>query len=497
MGGIAALISRDGCDVTPMMLRMLRALKHRGREAYGVAAGEALRIGESPLELLGELEPSDVAVGYCLSRNIQRDEPQPIRDGGVTLVFDGRVFKPEGISEPRELLKLLNGEPESGARAIIEGFKGFYTFVVMDPRGRLIAGRDVTGVNPLYYSWDGSTYALASERKALWSIGVKDARSFPPGSVAVIERRGASFKSVKSIAKPSRLGVISVEEAAGRLRKLLLDSLRRMVEDVESPALAFSGGLDSSLIAALSRECRVDVQLITVGLEGSVEIEHARVIAEKLGLKLQVKLFTEDDVEEALDRVLWMIEGCNPVDVSIAIPLCFVAEEASKLGFRVLLSGQGGDELFGGYHRYLEVYERFGVEGLEETLYLDVVNSYKRNFERDNKVCSFHGLELRLPFIDLDLIEYSLSIPVNLKVESSRDPLRKRILRRIAEDLELPPSVYMRKKRAIQYSTGVSRILQKLARGEGLSIRGYLSKRWEEVRSRNMEKLMARLEKWG
>ena len=487
MGGVAALISRDGCDVTPRMFRMLEALKHRGREAYGVATGEALRIGKSPSELLGELEPSGVAVGYCLSKITQEDEPQPIRDGEVTLVFDGRVFKPEGISGPRELLKLLKGEPEGGAKVIIDSLEGSYTFVVMDSMGRLIAGRDVTGVNPLYYGWDDSTYALASERKALWSIGIKDDRSFPPGSVATIERRGALFRRVKSIAKPSKPNAVDVEKEADRLRELLLDSLRRRVGDVRSLAIAFSGGLDSSLIAALSRECRVNAQLVTVGLEGSVEVEHARDIAEHLGLKLQVRLFTEDDVEGVLDRVLWIIEGYNPVDVSIAIPLYFVAEEASKLGFKVLLSGQGGDELFCGYHRYLKVYERFGVEGLEETLYLDVVNSYKKNFERDNKVCSSHGLELRLPFIDLDLIEYSLSIPLNLKVESSRDPLRKRILRRIAEDLGLPPSVYMRKKRAIQYSTGVSRILQKLARGEEVSIREYLSKRWEEVRSQNME----------
>ncbi|MEM2961118.1 MAG: asparagine synthase-related protein, partial [Candidatus Bathyarchaeia archaeon] len=136
-------------------------------------------------------------------------------------------------------------------------------------------------------------------------------------------------------------------------------------------------------------------------------------------------------------------------------------------------AGQGSDELFGGYKRYLREYGK-SSESVENSLYRDTILSYQVNFERDNKVCAFHGMELRLPFVDSDLISFSLGLPLRFKIESSDDTLRKRILRKVAEKTGLPSYVYNRPKEAIQYSTGVDKALKKLAEKRELNVREFI-----------------------
>jgi asparagine synthase (glutamine-hydrolysing) len=164
--------------------------------------------------------------------------------------------------------------------------------------------------------------------------------------------------------------------------------------------------------------------------------------------------------------------------VGVAIPFFWTAEIANKIGYRVLLAGQGGDELFGGYKRYLAELDQRGAEALQKILYQDVVSSYKTNFQRDYPVCAFHKVELRLPFIDHEVIDFALSLPLKLKIESVEDPLRKRVLRKAAESLKIPNFIANRPKKAVQYATGVNKALRKLAKSEDLTVSNYLNRRF-------------------
>ncbi len=114
-------------------------------------------------------------------------------------------------------------------------------------------------------------------------------------------------------------------------------------------------------------------------------------------------------------------------------------------------------------------------------MYLDVLSSYERNFQRDDPVCSFHGVELRLPFADREVVNYSLGLPVGLNIESGRDRLRKRVLRRVAQKLSMPRFIVNRAKKAVQYATGVDKAIQRLARNRGLTPREYLEKTFKGV----------------
>jgi len=479
MGGVAAAVNKRGENAVPSVVSMLRQLAHRCSDVYGVATPTSVAIAHSIDKLQAEGMSSSVAVGHDLLRADWRDRPQPILGEGYAFVFEGRLFPPPSKCDVEEAMGRIRSNLWKDSAKLIEEFDGSYAFTIASP-DRLIVGRDTVGTNPLYYGESERLFAVASERKALWNLEVEEAKSFPPGNLASINRQGVNLQPVKTVTQPPKES-ISMEEAAERLQTLLLESTKERVADFERVAVAFSGGLDSSLLAWLAKTCDANVHLISVGLESQPELEHAKKTAATLDMPLSVQTYTVNDIENALPKVLWLIEEPNSLKVSIAIPLFWAAEVASKLGCRVLLAGQGADELFGGYRRYLSTYARFNAEALEKEMYRDVALSYETNFQRDNPVCAFHEVELRLPFTDREVVRLALSLPIELKIESVYDNLRKRVLRRVAQNLGLPSLIVNREKKAVQYATGVDKALKRLARRESLTPNEYIRQVFRKV----------------
>lgn len=472
MGAIAAAVSKKNENVVPKVVAMLRELTHRGTDAHGVATPDLVAVVKSIKELFDEEIESSTALGHNLSRILMRDRPQPVRGEGFSLVFEGRLFPPPKAPEAEEVMTMLKPDPQRNPGYVIEELNGSYAFAIAYP-GRVIAGRDTMGTTPLYYGENEATCAIASERKALWALGTRKVESFPPGNLAMISAEGFSFKPVKTITQPP-LESLEMETGAKRLQALLLESARKRVSDAERVAVAFSGGLDSSIVALLAKMCGADVHLISVGLEGQPEVRHAEAAAEALGLPIHLQTYTTRDVEMALPKVLWLMEEPDVVKVGVAIPFYWTAETASRLGRNVLLAGQGSDELFGGYQRYLKEYAQSGVLAVQKAMYRDVASSYETNYQRDNQVCSFHEVELRLPFADRNVTHFSLGLPLSLKIDSTTDHLRKRVLRRVAQSLGIPSFIANKTKKAVQYATGVHKALRTLARGKKLTLRSML-----------------------
>ncbi|UCC33011.1 MAG: asparagine synthetase B [Candidatus Bathyarchaeota archaeon] len=478
MGAIAAAISKKGEDTVPSVRSMLIRLKHRGTDAHGIATPNSTRTANSIEQISTKNVRSDIALGHNLCQILPKDHPQPVLGENHALVFEGRIFPPFGVSDVDAILGMLGSNPRKNARSIIKRFDGSYTFAITC-QDMVIAGRDVLGIAPLYYGENETTAAIASERKALWLIGIEAAKSFPPGTLAVINCRGFRFKPIRTLAQPSP-NPMYMKPAARCLQTLLIESMRRRLSDTKRAAVAFSGGLDSSIVAVLAKLCTVEVQLITVGLKGQRELEHAKAAAKVLEIPLHLQTYTLDDVEKTLPKVLWLIEEPDVMKAEIAIPLFWTAEIAAKLDFRILLAGQGADELFGGYQRYLKDYAA-GIEVICDSMYHDIIMCHEKNFQRDNQVCSFHKVELRLPFADREVASFALGLPPRLKIESSEDLLRKRVLRLTAENLGQPQSIAGRPKKAIQYATGVNKALRRLARVEGSTLREYVERYLQEV----------------
>jgi asparagine synthase (glutamine-hydrolysing) len=134
------------------------------------------------------------------------------------------------------------------------------------------------------------------------------------------------------------------------------------------------------------------------------------------------------------------------------------------------------DELFGGYAKYTQEYQTH-CDRVRATMFRDVARSYEINLERDWKVCSDLGAELRLPYMDPGIILFALGLPLKLKLPSEGKEPRKIVLRSLAERLGLPSKIARKPKKAAQYSSGTEKMIKRLAKRSGKTIAGYLSER--------------------
>jgi asparagine synthase (glutamine-hydrolysing) len=458
MGAIAVAVNKKGEDAVATVIEMLRLLRHRGADSISLATSTSTLESQSINELEAKRLTSNIAAGQNHSLNLagKNLSHDLVKKRGCQLLFEGQLFPPTQI------------------------FDGSYAFaqVFCD---KIIVGRDMFGTAPLYYGENPTYCAVASERKALWKLGMKDVHSFPPGNSAIMSGKGFAFKPNARALKSTPQRRISLEKAASHLQKLLLESTRERLADIDEVAVAFSGGLDSAVIAALAQKCVPKAFLVTVSLENQPELQPAEKAAEILGLPFHLKTYRIADVERVLDKVLWLIEEPNVMKASVAIPFFWAAENTSKIGCKVLLAGQGADELFGGYHRYLSQYRREGAEAVQHSMFNDLMRSYEVNFQRDEPVCAYHRVELRLPYVDYEVASFALSLPLDQKIGSSADVLRKKVLRQAAKNLGLPDSLVNRPKKAIQYATGVDKALRALARKKDLKEQDYVELIFEKV----------------
>jgi asparagine synthase (glutamine-hydrolysing) len=226
--------------------------------------------------------------------------------------------------------------------------------------------------------------------------------------------------------------------------------------------VALSGGVDSALVAKLAeRDC------VVVGLDGSHDLQHACRVAGELGLKLEQVVIDPGSVEDALRAVLMVIPKIDPVNASIAATLFFVARWAGEHGYRRILAGQGADELFGGYARYLQT----------KTLAEDMARDFQglsTQLARDQAVANMHGAYFSLPYMDLRVVRTALVIPPENKVCCG---VRKLPLREVAMR-HLSPSIAQYEKKAMQYGSGVMKEIQRLANRNGYkkSVQEYVEK---------------------
>ncbi len=257
-------------------------------------------------------------------------------------------------------------------------------------------------------------------------------------------------------------------------------------------AVLFSGGVDSSLITALAVRHVPDITLITVGFSGSNDVKWASTAAQLLGLEnnLILKMIDLDDVGSTIPRVMEALDTVDPMAISLGVPLYIACTEAKNRNTDLLLTGQGADELFGGYHRYKEI-AKGGASALHEAITADVARLPRRDILRDNTVAEVAGIKLAAPFLDPDMVELALSIPAALKVrEFDGELVGKYILRRAAEGV-VPAKIAWRDKKAMQYGSGVWAALGRLARQAGFKKqdKGYIRKYLYSVAGKNRIKL--------
>ena len=337
----------------------------------------------------------------------------------------------------------------------------------------MLALRDIVGQKPLYFgTYPDGTMAVASLMTALTRIGIQNPQPVPPGKLvrATISELSVLFDG--SLTRPEEIAV-SEEEASARLRDLLSTSLENEVS--KDFALAFSGGLDSTLVAQAARENELRPELITIATKEDEEVKHAHEVSSSLGLDMTTRLLSHADVLDCIGDVVRTIESCDPTIMGVSVPLYFACEVAEDMGVDCLLAGQLSDELFAGYGRFDQLAGKKNPKPVADEVWRSVLAASVNDFEPGDKLAVSHRLDLRCPFAFLPLVEYALRLPVALKLRVvGGKVVRKYILRRVASNWNLPTTVVNRPKRAVQYSTGVQKILLKEAKRRKLSLGGLI-----------------------
>jgi asparagine synthase (glutamine-hydrolysing) len=235
------------------------------------------------------------------------------------------------------------------------------------------------------------------------------------------------------------------------LRKALFTAVQESISDEISLAVAFSGGVDSTLLAKICRDLGRNVLLLTIGFPGSPDIEFSKVIASKLVLPHRIEELNEETFYKDSDNVLQKINCDNVSHIENCIAFFYIAKLASQNGMRLILTANGCDELFCGYNIYRLIYQQ-GKRSIKELIDQKIINEFELMHDI-RLTTSDMRVDVKQPFLSEKFISYAKDIPVELKIKGYNDFIRKHILRETAILMGVPKESAIKPKKAIQYGS--------------------------------------------
>ncbi|WP_439147824.1 asparagine synthase B [Vibrio sp.] len=448
-------IKSDAAALRPIALEMSKKLRHRGPDWSGIYAGEKAILAHERLAIVG------------LNSGAQ---PLYSQDKKHILAVNGEIYNHKELraryedkyqfqtdSDCEVILALYQ---EMGAD-LLEELNGIFAFVLYDEeKDEYLVGRDHIGIIPLYQGYDEhGNYYVASEMKALVPV-CKTISEFPPGS----------FYSSKD-AEPQRYYIRDWNEYAAvqgnsTSKEELTEALeaavkRQLMTDVPYGVL-LSGGLDSSITSAVAKRfaaMRIEddeqseawwpqLHSFAVGLENAPDLIAAREVADKIGTVHHEMTYTIQEGLDAIRDVIYHIETYDVTTIRASTPMYLLARKIKAMGIKMVLSGEGADEIFGGYlyfHKAPNAKE-FHEETVRKLLALSMFDC-----ARANKSLAAWGVEGRVPFLDKEFIDVAMRLNPEDKM-CGNGKMEKHILRECFEDY-LPDSIAWRQKE--QFSDGV------------------------------------------
>lgn len=466
-------------ELRAQVLEMSKKIRHRGPDWSGVYTGNNAILSHERLSIVDPLSGKQPLVSddekIILAANGEIYNHKEIR-----AKFEGS-YKFRTGSDCEVIIPLYKKYRESGDfTKMIEELSGIFAFALYDSEhDTYLIARDEIGVIPLYQGWDkAGRYYVASELKALEG-DCQTIEEFPNGSyfwskdstqkpVRWYHRNWESYESVKSAPKATdEKGEVINPSVIEKVRNGLETAVKaQLMSDVPYGVL-LSGGLDSSIIAAItqkyskkrietdSKEAAWWPQLhsFAVGLEGSPDLIAAQKAADYIGTVHHEVHFTIQEALDALPDVIYHIETYDITTVRASTPMYLLARVIKSMGIKMVLSGEGSDELFGGY---LYFHKAPNAQEFHEELVRKMSKLHLYDCLRANKSLMAWGVEGRVPFLDKDFIDIAMRLnpsdKMNIKLPDGKQRMEKWILRKAFEDL-LPESIAWRQKE--QFSDGV------------------------------------------
>jgi asparagine synthase (glutamine-hydrolysing) len=442
-------------ELRPVVLGMSKKIRHRGPDWSGIYCSEKAILAQ---ERLAIVDPVSGA------------QPLTSEDGNLVLTVNGEIYN---HLEIRKLLKKeYHFRTKSDCEVILalynekgidflNDLNGIFAFALYDKvNNSYLIARDHMGIVPLYKGWDkhGNFY-IASELKALEGVCPR-IEVFPPGHYL-----SSTDGYEKKWYKPTWTDYDSVKNNQSNiveLRKALEDSVHRQLMSDVPYGVLLSGGLDSSIISAIARKfsaMRIESQDLkeawwprlhsfAVGLKGSPDLAAAQKVADHIDTVHHEVVFSIQEGLDAISDVIYHLETYDVTTVRASTPMYLLARVIKSMGVKMVLSGEGADEVFGGYLYFHKAPDAKSFH--EETVRkLDKLHLY--DCLRANKSLAAWGIEGRVPFLDKEFLEVAMKLNPADKMAVNGKP-EKWILRKAFEDI-LPESVVWRQKE--QFSDGV------------------------------------------
>lgn len=461
-------IEQQKKEYRDQVLAMSRKIRHRGPDWSGIWCGSSAILSHERLSIV---DPESGG------------QPLFSEDRQIVLAVNGEIYNHKQIrselqgsysfqtgSDCEVILALYKTmvqpaeDKQSAIRHMLQHISGIFAFALFDESdGSYLIARDPIGVIPLYIGEDGAGHVFAaSELKSLEGV-CTSFEPFLPGhyrwSIQGSMDRWYDREWMHSMPEASETGY---EECKDRIRTALEAAVKRQLMSDVPYGVLLSGGLDSSIISAIAvkyASMRVEsgdvekawwprLHSFAVGLKGAPDLAKARLMAEHLGTVHHEINYTVQDGLDAIRDVIYFIETYDVTTVRASTPMYLLARVIKSMGIKMVLSGEGSDEIFGGYlyfHKAPDCHE-FHEETVRK---LGKLHQY--DCLRANKSLSAWGVEGRVPFLDKEFLDVAMSIPAEYKM-CPGSVIEKKILRDAFEDM-LPRDVAWRQKE--QFSDGV------------------------------------------
>jgi len=448
-------LRQDLKTVRKMALQQSRLLRHRGPDWSGIYTADNAVLAHERLSIVdvntGAQPIMSESNRQALAVNGEIYNHQDIRER-----FAGRYqFRTQSDCEVILPLYLEQGTD------FLDELSGMYAFCLYDEEKDFwLMARDPIGIIPLYYGHDAhGQLFVASEMKALMDV-CNQVHEFPPGHYWCsgqatpqqwYERAWSDYDSVKDVVTDKQALHDALEQAV----------VSHLMTDVPYGVL-LSGGLDSSITAALAAKhaaMRVEdheespawwprLHSFAIGLEGSPDLEAAQKAADHIGTIHHGFTFTIQEGLDALEEVIYHLETYDVTTIRAATPMFLLARKIRAMGIKMVLSGEGADEIFGGY---LYFHKAPNARAFHEETVRKLSRLHSYDCLRANKAMSAWGVEARVPFLDKEFLDTAMGInPADKMITGGK--IEKQILREAFSDM-LPESIAWRQKE--QFSDGV------------------------------------------
>ena len=441
MASIAGIISQHGRmeeDCTKDLRKMLRLMRHRGEDNS---------IVRTLFDARGAVGSNEINLSPRRTYSTSLEERPYI-------LFDGEIGneRPEGQSD----IELFQEYYEKYEQDAFPRLDGIFSCAIVEKDEEVILVRDHVGSRPLFYGWSNHTFYFSTEMKGLADHVQFEIEELPPGHIYSSKKGLKPFDAFQP-ALPDYGD--DMQECAKQLREILIDAVRKRIDGVG--AVSLSGGLDSSIIAAIGKEFNPDLKLFTGTIEKAPgpDLENAKLMADFLGMEHHICRITDDDIVKFIPDAVWYLESFDEDCINGVISNYYVSKMVRQHTNSVLV-GEGADELFGGYRMVLKNPKVKSDEQRERLARKLVEIAYNTALRRLDRAWMANGVDYQTPFLDSKVVAFSKTIPMAWKIYGEKQ-VEKYILREAFRDM-LPEKIANREKLRFSMGVGMDDIMDEI-----------------------------------